>query len=119
VRDRSRSARDAGAVVATESGSKAPTAVAHSARPPQSRQEAAGPSEHQHCRPAASTRATLPQRNARSHADRRDKGYRFAPAMQHRIAVSQDRAGCKHGSSSLLAVDHVAGSGAERSRQQL
>ena len=36
----------------------------------------------------------------------------FAPAMRHRIGVSQDRADCKHKSSSAVVVDKTAADGA-------
>jgi hypothetical protein len=40
----------------------------------------------------------------------------FATAMRHRIAVSHDRAGRKHKSSSVGAVDQTAGAGATQPR---
>jgi hypothetical protein len=42
----------------------------------------------------------------------------FATAVRHRIAVSHDRAGGKHKSSSVGAVDQTAGVGAEQPRSQ-
>jgi hypothetical protein len=68
--------------------------------------------------------ASLSQRNARSHADLRSSGCRFARAMSTLApptgplssTVSQVHAGCKQNSSSIGAVDQTAGTGAKRSR---
>jgi peptidoglycan/xylan/chitin deacetylase (PgdA/CDA1 family) len=53
-------------------------------------------------------------RNASSRARMASEECCFATAMRHRIAVSHDRAGRKHKSSSVGAVDQTAGAGAKR-----
>jgi hypothetical protein len=58
-------------------------------------------------------------RNARGRDDVASKECCFATAMRHRVAVSHDRAGCKHKSSNAVATEQTAADGAKRSRQQL
>ena len=53
-------------------------------------------------------------RNASSRARMASEECCFATAMRHRIAVSHDRAGRKHKSSSVGAVDQTAGAGARQ-----